>query len=541
MTPELAFEPGSSTAYRTGDWRTAKPVYRDKWPPCSQTCPASEDIQGWLALANEQQWEAAWRRLTDRNPLPATMGRICYHPCEAACNRSHLDSAVNIHALERHLGDLAIANGWRHAMLDEVPKKQKIAVVGAGPAGLSCAFQLARRGYPVTLFDAQPEPGGTLRSGIPAYRLPKGVLADEIETILALGIELHCNTRIGREIGESELREQFDAVFLAIGTQRPRLYQGDSSRHSVMSGLDFLHRLNRGAPPELPSRVAVIGGGNTAIDVARSARRLGAEVTILSPQDPPAEHRTRLGTEMPTSLQEVMEAESERVKLLHRVGVRRLVRSGEHLSGIEVAHVDRVHDSQGRFNPVLFDGTEAFVPAGLAIFAIGQQVDWQGLEELRQAAESDGVWIGGDAGGSPRFAVAAVGSGYQTAMSILAALKYPSAPFEAQKKANISFKQMQPDYFPKRPRREGKVIAQPLDGFDETVQGLAAGEAPEEAARCLSCGVCFQCDNCWHFCPDAAVIKKAGGGYEIDYDFCKGCGICAQECPCGHIDMERVD
>ncbi len=540
MTPELAFEPGSSTAYHTGEWRIAKPLYRDKWPPCGQSCPASEDIQGWLALASEQQWETAWRKLTERNPFPATMGRICYHPCEQACNRGHLDSVVNIHAVERHLGDLAIANRWRHAPLDELPKRQRIAVVGAGPAGLSCAFQLVRRGYPVTVFDAQKEPGGTLRSGIPAYRLPKAVLADEIDAILALGIELQAGTRVGREISEEELRDRFDAIFLAIGTQRPRRYQGDASSHSVMSGLDFLHRLNRGERMVLPSRVAVIGGGNTAIDVARCARRLGAQVTILSPQDPPVNHLTRRGTEMPVSSQELMEAESEGVELLYRVGVRRLVRSGEHLSGIEIAHVDQVHDRHGRFNPVLFDGTEAFVPAGLAIFAIGQQVEWQGLEGLSQAPESERVWIGGDAGGSPRFAVAAVGSGYQAAMSILTALQDPAAPFAAEEKPHISFKQMHLEYYPARPRHEGRVIAQPLDGFDETVQGLAESDARQEAERCLSCGVCFQCDNCWHFCPDAAVIKK-GAGYEIDYDYCKGCGICVQECPCGHIDMEKVE
>jgi len=540
MSSKLAVAPGSSKAYQTGDWRTQQPFYRDKWPPCSQVCPASEDIQGWLALASDRQWEAAWRKLSERNPFPATMGRICYHPCESACNRKHLDSAVNIHAMERYLGDLAIAQGWQHKGLKKISQSQRIAVVGAGPAGLTCAFQLARNGYPVTIFDAQAEPGGTLYNGIPDYRLPKSVLASEIDAILALGIELHLNTPVGMKISTGDLGDEFDAIFLAIGTQQPRRYQGsDISNHSVMGGIDFLHRLNRGEQIMLPKQVAVVGGGNTAIDVARCARRMGAEVSVVCAQDPHGSHHHKQGTEMPASLQEVVEAETEGVIFLYRTGVRRLVRSGEHLSGVEVARVDQVHDRHGDFNPLLFEGTEQFVPAGLVIFAIGQEVDWSGLESLEEATQADGVWIGGDAAGKPKMAAAAVDSGFQAAMSILAVLKGESPVTDAHKKAQITFKQMQLHYYPKQTRHEGEACEQRLDGFDEIVKGLADSDAEHEAGRCLSCGVCFECDNCWHFCPDAAVIKKTGS-YEIDYDYCKGCGICAQECPCGHIDMEAV-
>ncbi|NOY62057.1 MAG: FAD-dependent oxidoreductase [Gammaproteobacteria bacterium] len=546
MTPKLEIEPGSSNAYHTGAWRTQQPVYYDKWPPCSQTCPASEDIQSWLAHATEQQWQAAWRKLTERNPFPATMGRICYHPCESACNRKHLDSAVNIHAMERYLGDMALVQGWRHQVLHETPQVQRVAIIGAGPAGLSCAFQLARRGYPVTIFDAQATPGGTLRSGIPSYRLPKSVLASEIDAILALGIELRLNSRVGVEVSESDLLDAFDATFLAIGTQRPRLYSessgqdnGTTPSHSVMSGIDFLYRLNRGEAMQLPKQVAVVGGGNTAIDVARCARRLGAAVTLLCPQDPHGSHHHDLGTEMPASQQEVVEAETEGVNLRYRVGVRRLVRSGEHLSGVEIAHVDRVHDRHGHFNPVLFAGTEEFIPAGLAIFAIGQEADWQGLGYLSQVGEAEGVWIGGDAASQAKLAVTAVGSGYKAAMSMMATFKNEALLFDARKKTKITYKKMQLHYYPKQSRHEGKVSEARLSGFTEVVKGLVDDNAKHEAKRCLSCGVCFECDNCWHFCPDAAVIKKEGG-YTIDYDYCKGCGICAQECPCGHIEMEPV-
>ena len=362
----------------------------------------------------------------------------------------------------------------------------------------------------------------------------------EIEAIIALGIELRLNTRVGVDISETQLRDEFDAIFLAIGTQQPRIYQSnDSSIHNVMSGINFLHRLNYDEPMTLPSQVAVIGGGNTAIDVARCARRLGAAVTLLCPQDPHSSHRRQLGTEMPASLREVIEAEAEGVHIRYRVAVSRLVRSSEHLSGIEIARVDQVFDHQGDFNPVLFEGTEEFVAAGLVIFAIGQEADWQGLEVLSQANELEGVWIGGDAAAQPKLAAAAVGSGYTSAMQIMTAFEDGPLLHDEHKKAHITYKQMQLHYYPKQQRNEGEMIEERLEGFGEVVKGLSDDAASHEAKRCLSCGVCFECDNCWHFCPDAAVIKQAEK-YEIDYDYCKGCGICANECPCGHIDMESV-
>jgi len=534
----LAVEPGSTVAYHSGDWRNQRPLYRDKWPPCGQTCPAEEDIQAWLALASDRQWQAAWRTLTERNPLPAVMGRVCYHPCERSCNRGHLDTAVNIHGVERYLGDLALKQGWQHQRISDQQQTQRVAVVGAGPAGLSCAFQLARRGYPVTIFDAQSSPGGTLSSGIPEYRLPKAVLRGEIDAILALGIELKLDTRIGIDISAETLCDEFAAVFLAVGALQPRIYPDDGyGGHSVMSGVEFLRRINAGEGLSLPKQVAVIGGGNTAIDAARCARRLGAEVTLVCSQDPHGSHGGHPGAEMPASLDEVVQAEAEGVSLLYRTGVRRLVRSGAHLSGVETARVDQIHDRQGRFNPLLFEGTEEFLPAGLAIFAIGQEVDWQGLEALIEP-QAPGVFIGGDAAGQPRFAATAVGSGYQAAMSIIAFLTGTPSQYQHHDKAEVTFRDIKPEYYPKQARHEGVVKASPSLDFDERVAGFDTDDALAEASRCLSCGVCFECDNCWHFCPDAAVIKK-DGGYAVDYDYCKGCGICAAECPCGHIDMER--
>jgi len=536
----LAFEPGSSVAYHSGDWRNQRPVFHNKWPPCGQTCPSSEDIQAWLALASDNQWEAAWRKLTERNPLPAVMGRICYHPCELGCNRKELDSAVNIHGMERYLGDLALQQGWRHRPINEQQHTQQVAVVGAGPAGLSCAYQLAMRGYPVTIFDNQSAAGGTLYSGIPDYRLAKNVLAQEIDAILALGIQLHLNIKIGVQRSAKSLQEEFGAIFLAVGAQRPRTYQGnDQSNHSVLTGVDFLRRINHGEPITLPHAVVVIGGGNTAIDAARCARRLGADVTVVCPQDPHGTQHGHSGAEeMPASFEEVLQAEAEGVHLRYRLGVRRLVRSGQHLSGLEIARIDQIHDRQGHFKPLLFEGTEEFLPAGLVIFASGQEVDWSGLESLVETHES-GVMVGGDAAGKLRFAATAVGSGYQAAMSIIAYLTGIPPVYEQHEKAEVTYKDLNLPYYSPLVRHEGTVAADQSHGFNEIKTGLNDVAAKDEAARCLSCGVCFQCDNCWHFCPDAAVIKR-NTDYEIDYDYCKGCGICAQECPCGHIDMEPV-
>lgn len=534
----LAFEPGSSIANRTGDWRSQQPIYRDKWPPCGQACPIAEDIQAWLALAVEDQWQAAWRKLTERNPLPAVMGRVCYHPCEPACNRAQLDGAVNIHTMERYLGDLALAQGWRHQPFSSELQDKRIAVIGSGPAGLSCAYQLARRGCRVTLFEAASEPGGLLRWGIPAYRLPKDVLAKEIQAIVELGVSLRLNTRVGREVNAATLQRDFDAVFVAVGAQQPRL-DPVVSGHSVETGLEFLRRLNTGEPMDISRQLVVIGGGNTALDVARSARRLGASVTLVCPQDRHGSHPGQPAEEMPAIAGEVRAAEAEGVRLMTRWGVRRLVRNGQHLAGIEIAQVDHVHDAQGRFAPLLFVGTEQFIPAGRIILAIGQQADSTGIEELL-SGNIPGVFVGGDAAGQSRLAAVAIGSGRQAAELIMAF--WTGLPSQHRYRySEVPFSALHPEYYSRQPRRE--TAHTPLDrrlqDFTEVVTGFGADDAAFEARRCLSCGVCFQCDNCWHFCPDAAVIKR-DNDYAVDYDFCKGCGICAQECPCGHIDMEAL-
>jgi len=549
---KLSIDPGSSVTNLTGSWRTQTPVMKNKWPPCGQTCPASEDIQAWLALASESQWQAAWRKLTARNPLPAVMGRVCYHPCESACNRKHLDSAVNIHAMEYFLGEMALANGWQHQKLNDNENNatggKKIAVVGAGPAGLSCAYQLALRGYAVTIFDAAEEAGGTLWSGIPEYRLPKNILKQEIEAILKLGVTLVLNCTIGdihgnaphphKRISTESLITDYDAIFLGIGALKPRLFQNSQyTDQHVLTGMDFLRRVNQGEELSLPKRVAVIGGGNTAIDVARCLRRLDCDVTVVCAQDPHGAHLAHPGAEIPASELEVTQAQREGVEIIYRTAVSRLVYSGKHLNGVETCRVDKIHDRHGNFNPVLFEGTETFIAANLVIFAIGQEVDWCGLERLIDSGLSK-VFIGGDAAGNPRFAATAIGSGFENAMSIIDYLSGQKPYFDTHKKAEVTYKNLNLSYYAQSHRQTENAGEKENSGFVDTIS-LNESTACKEALRCLSCGVCFYCDNCWHFCPDAAIIKQADN-YTIDYDFCKGCGICAQECPCGYIDMHTV-
>lgn len=536
----LQFEPGSSTGYRTGDWRRERPMYADRWPPCGAGCPAGEDIQAYLALMQAGQDEAAWRKLTERNPFPAVCGRICPHPCERACNRGALDEAVAIHQVERFLGDQAPAQGWSHAVPLLARDAPHVGIVGAGPAGLACAFHLARAGYRVTIYEAADEPGGTLRWGVPDYRLPKGALASEVDAVLALGVTLTLGVRVGVDLTSSDLRARHAAIFVAIGTGRPLSpVEAELDGHGVETGLAFLGRVNRGERPPLPDRVAVIGGGNTAIDVARCARRLGAtEVTIVSPQDRPGSRSGQPAEEMTALPAEIAQAEAEGVRLLVRQGVQRLVRSGAHLDGLQLAQVDHVIDDAGRFRPVLFTGTETFLAVGRVIVATGQEADWTGLEALRPDPAA-GVFAGGDCGGGERTAAHAIGSGRQAAENIQAYLQARAA-LDLRQPATASAETLHLHYYPPIPRCPEAEVAPSARqrDFREVQAGVDAGAAQAEASRCLSCGVCMACDNCWHFCPDAAVLKQGPGGpYVVDLDYCKGCGICVAECPTGHIQM----
>ena len=535
----ITLDVGSSHANRTGSWRVERPIYVDRLPPCNDACPAGENIQRWLYHAEAGHYEAAWGQLVEDNPFPAVMGRICYHPCETACNRAQLDEAVGINSVERFLGDLAIERGWT------LPKAgpdsgKRILVVGAGPAGLSATYHLRRFGHQVHLVDSAPKLGGMMRYGIPAYRLPRTVLDAEITRVLALGVDVELNHTV-HDI-ESERRQGgFDAVFLAVGAQLGRrvdIPAGDSSR--VLDAVSLLHRVADGDQPLLGRRVAVYGGGDTALDAARTARRLGAtDATVV--------YRRNRGR-MPADGGELEEALGEGVTM------RWLSTVSSFEDGRLILEKMRLNQ-QGFPEPT---GELEELDADSLVLALGQDTDLSLLDHAPDVAVEDGVvevvptmmtgedgvFAGGDTVPSERTATIAIGHGKRAACGIDS---YVCArePVDAERHGLATFDRLNTWYYSDAPhiRRPELELARRQSSFDEVVGGLTEENALFEARRCLSCGNCFECDNCFGVCPDNAVIKLGPSlRYEFDYDFCKGCGICAQECPCGAIDMvpERI-
>ena len=529
----ITLDVGSSLANHTGSWRTERPVYVHRLPPCNDACPAGEDVQGWLYDGEAGNYESAWRQLTRDNPLPAIMGRICYHPCQTACNRDELDEAVGINSVERFLGDQAISQGWQF-IKDAAPSGKKVLVVGSGPSGLSAAFHLALQGHEVTIRESAAESGGMMRYGIPAYRLPRDVLDAEISRITNLGVTIECNSKV--ESAESALEEGFNAVFLAIGAhigKRAYIPAGDSAH--VLDAVSMLHMTAEGDPPLLGRRVIVYGGGNTALDAARTARRLGANEAVV------VYRRNR--DKMPAHDIEVNEAVDEGVAM----------RWLSTISWVDdgLVTVEKMElDEKGFPRPI---GEFETLEADSVILALGQDVDLSLVDGAEGVAIDDGViqvdnflmtgrdglFAGGDAIPGERTATNAIGHGKQAARAIDAWLhgeKFVHAP----RPALATFDRLNTWYYSDAP----KTVRAKLDSvrratnFAEVVQGLDEETALFEARRCLSCGNCFSCDNCFGVCPDNAVIKIGEGNYEFNLDYCKGCGICAVECPSGAIDME---
>ena len=533
----ITLDPGSSRANKTGSWRTSRPVYVDRLPPCNATCPAGEDIQGWLFHAEGGDYEAAWRTLTRDNPFPAVMGRVCYHSCEGACNRGRLDQAVGIHAVERFLGDEALRRGWRFEPPAQATGK-RVLVVGAGPSGLAAAYHLRRLGHAVTVREAGPLAGGMMRFGIPRYRLPRDVLDAEVARIVAMGVELQLNSKVQRlEDTLDDPAAGFDAAFLAVGAhigKRAWIPAKDGAR--ILDAVSVLRSMEGEAPPLLGRRVVVYGGGNTALDVARTARRLGATEAVI------VYRRTR--EKMPAHESELEEALQEGV-LVKWLSTIRQAAEGE-------ITVEKMRlDDKGVPQPT---GELETLAADSVVLALGQDVDLGLLEGLVGVDVRDGVvqvdpatlmtgrpglFAGGDAVPAERNVTVAVGHGKKAARQIDAWLRGTVAA-PAPKHAPATFDRLNPWYYSDAPvtvrtQLEG---ARRTGSFDEVQGGLTEDNALYEARRCLSCGNCFECDNCYGVCPDNAVIKLGPGrGFEFDYDFCKGCGLCASECPCGAIDM----
>ncbi len=531
----ITLDVGSSLANKTGSWRTSRPLYVDRLPPCNHACPAGEDIQGWLYHAEGGNYEAAWRSLTANNPLPAIMGRVCYHPCETACNRGQVDEAVGINSVEQFLGDEAIKRGWKFAPPGSASGK-RVLVVGAGPSGLSAAYHLRRFGHAVSIFEAGPFAGGMMRFGIPKYRLPRDVLDAEVARIVDMGVELTLNRKVSN-ILETMREGKFDAAFLAVGAhiaKRAYIPAGEAAR--MLDAVQVLRSMEGEDKPMLGRRVVVYGGGNTALDVARTAKRLGATEAII------VYRRTR--EKMPAHDFEVEEALQEGVMIKWLSTIRNMADEG-------TLTVEKMAlDEKGFPQPT---GEFETLEADSLVLALGQDVDLSLLEGVPGLVIKDGtvqvgpnmmtgypgIFAGGDMVPSERTVTVGVGHGKKAARHIngwLSGTAYVAPP----KHELAAFEKLNTWYYSDAPKtmRPMLDIVRRRSTFDEVVKGLDETNALFEARRCLSCGNCFECDNCYGVCPDNAVIKLGPGKrFEFNLDYCKGCGMCVSECPCGAIKM----
>jgi 2-oxoacid:acceptor oxidoreductase delta subunit (pyruvate/2-ketoisovalerate family) len=530
----ITLDAGTSLANHTGSWRTSRPIYVDRLPPCNNACPAGENIQAWLFHAEAGDYEAAWRTLTLDNPLPAVMGRVCYHPCESACNRAQIDTAVGINSVERFLGDEAIKRGWKFTP-PATETGKRVLVVGAGPSGLSAAYHLRRLGHEVEIYEAGPLAGGMMRFGIPTYRLPRDILDAEVQRILDMGVKLHLNVKV-TNIAEATARRGFDAAFLAVGAHiAKRAYIPAGSAAKILDAVQVLRSMEGQEKPLLGRRVVVYGGGNTALDVARTAKRLGATDAII------VYRRTR--AKMPAHDFEVEEALEEGIMMKWLSTIKRMDEG--------VLTVERMElDAKGFPQPT---GQFETLEADALVLALGQDVDLSLLEGVEGIAVKGGVvevaanmmtgypgvFAGGDMVKSERTVTVAVGHGKKAARHIDAWLRNGEyvPPFKHE---IASFDKLNAWYYADAPKtvRPTLEMARRRTTFEEVTKGLNETNALYEARRCLSCGNCFECDNCYGVCPDNAVIKLGPGNrFKFNYDFCKGCGVCEQECPCGAIAM----
>jgi NADPH-dependent glutamate synthase beta subunit-like oxidoreductase len=529
----ITLDVGSSLANHTGSWRVERPKYVDLMPPCNNACPAGENVQSWLYIAEDGSYEKAWRALMVDNPFPAVMGRVCYHPCQSVCSRGKLDEAVGINSVERFLGDLAIEKGWT-VPVTAAPTGRSVLVVGAGPSGLSAAYHLRRMGHDVTVRDATNAPGGMMRFGIPKYRLPREVLDAEVARITQMGVRLELGTRVDDVC--AAMAEGFDAVFLAVGAHiGKRAYIPAGEAAHILDAVSVLHSVEEGQAPLLGRRVVVYGGGNTAIDVARTAKRLGAEEAVI------VYRRTR--ERMPANDSEVEEALEEGV-LVKWLSTVKHAEAG-------LLQVERMElDDNGFPQPT---GEVEELEADSLVLALGQEVDLPPMESVAGLEIRDGVvqvdatmmtghpgiFAGGDMVPAERTVTTGIGHGKKAARNIDAWLR--ETEYEpANKPAVVEFDTLNPWYYADAPHavRPRLEAARRSSTFDEVVQGLDESTALYEARRCMSCGNCFECDNCFGVCPDNAVTKLGPGkGFEINLDYCKGCGICVTECPSGSILM----
>jgi 2-oxoacid:acceptor oxidoreductase delta subunit (pyruvate/2-ketoisovalerate family) len=568
LEPPLPMSYQSSLENKTGSWKYIRPMYQDKVAPCQEGCPAGEDIEGYMYLISRGLIKEAWELLRKDNPLPSICGRVCFHPCEMACNRKDFDEAISINQIERLLGDYGLKHGTVPAIGKK--RKEKIAIVGSGPAGLSCAYQLALMGYQVILFEALKVLGGILRIGIPAYRLPKDILEAEINLIQDMGVEMRTGVRVGKDIPLSDLGK-YQAVFLSTGVHISRSMGAKGEQHKgVLSGLEFLKDLNMGKKVQLGKRVAIVGGGNTAMDAARSALRLGSEPVVVY-------RRTR--NEMPAIEDEIHEAERENIAFKFLTVPVEVISAKGKIKEIECIEMKLGKpDESGRRRPEPIEGSNFRMKADNVITAIGEKADLSYLPEDIEVewgkivvdefgrTSRKGVYAGGDAIDQPHTVADAIGAGKRAAIAIDSDVR--NVPLEMKnfqvgetgsvsmekyldtntlrKKDQINeivrIEDINIEYFEKadrfaKPRRDVEDVK---NNFDEVNTGFTEEILSREASRCFNCGVCNECEVCLIFCPDMAILRKGDEkGFEFKYDYCKGCGICAKECPRNAMSMTR--
>jgi formate dehydrogenase beta subunit len=519
----------------TGPVRHQRPIYVDMLPPCNNACPAGEDIQGWLDLAQAGRFREAWEHLIRDNPLPAVHGRVCYHPCESNCNRKDLDQAVSIHAVERFLGDLAAKENWPIPP-PAASSGKRVLIVGAGPSGLSAGYHLRRLGHDVEIRDAGPLPGGMLHFGIPSYRMPRAVLEQEIARIEALGVKIVLNHKVQDVLAERD-EGKFDAVFIAIGAHLAKhvdIPARDAGK--IYDAVALLRGMETGEPPALGRRVIVYGGGNTAMDAARTAKRLGAEEALI------VYRRDR--AHMPAHEFEADEALAEGVKIKWLTTIKEI--DGSDLT-VEIMRLNE----KGFPEPT---GEYETLKADAVVLALGQESDSGFLRKIpgisfqrdgtvvvapNMMTGREGIFAGGDLVPAEKTVTVAVGHGKKAARNIDAWLRGSSYHADA-KHPVVGFDNLNlPIYTDAAASGQRELsVAERTTGFEEVVAGLNQREALHEAKRCLSCGNCFECDNCYAACPEDAIVKLGPGNrYRYDYTRCTGCATCFDQCPCHAIEM----
>lgn len=515
---------------KTGSWRSVRPLLEERSSPCSAACPAGVGVPTYLNQVRKGNLKEAFAAFTARNPFPRITGRVCPHFCEHQCNleTGAIDDPVSIRGIERWLGD---ETAHLAHPVPETETGKRIAVVGAGPAGMSAAFYLRRSGHRVTVFDRREEPGGILRYGIPEYRLPSAIVDDEVGRLEAVGIEFRTGVELGTDLTLDDLESEYAAVFVATGASRQRPLDIEGAA-LLEPGLAFLESAGRGEAPLPGTRCAVVGGGNTAMDVARVLRKLGADVTVLY---------RRTQAEMPAIPEEYEHAIADGVAFEWLTLPRSIVKVEEHLRvTVEQMRLGEVDESgrrrpepTGELRELHFDGVFSATgeTADTTVFPerVKDERDWLAVNDDGSTPDPL-LFAGGDLATGPATVIEAIVAGRRAARAIDEQLGFADAWPEEFETDPVGPLEVNPTYAPRRQRAEDPTVTD-AGSFAEETSTLSEAEVLAEMERCLSCGTCNACGTCFVFCPDGAIVWDDGP--IIDYEFCKGCGICVAECP-GH-------